>query len=262
MDDRGFIFVVVVGTAFVLGLIAIVGLLMIANSSRRQRHRAELAELSLRHAREVMGAEREAVRQTLQEVGAELHDNVSQLLMVIHMGLNWLPEGEQPLPRLDASREALAECIKEVRRLGHTLNTDLWEDRTLEEALKDLADRLNRTGKLDAQVVTEGLLPHLPNDVSTILFRVCQEVVSNTAKHSGAEALTITLHSDPVGITLADNGKGFDPGTVKARAGLRNIERRCALIGFEAKCTTALGQGCSWTLQRRGIVGFATHAHK
>ncbi|MBZ0204886.1 MAG: hypothetical protein K8H89_01075, partial [Flavobacteriales bacterium] len=160
--------------------------------------------------------------------------------------------------RLDASREALAECIKEVRRLGHTLNTDLWEDRTLETALKDLADRLNRTGKLDAQVVTEGLLPHLPNDVSTILFRVCQEVVSNTAKHSGAEALTITLHSDPVGITLADNGKGFDPDTVKARAGLRNIERRCALIGFEAKCTTALGQGCSWTLQRRGIVGFAT----
>ncbi|MBZ0207287.1 MAG: hypothetical protein K8H89_13245, partial [Flavobacteriales bacterium] len=140
MDERGFIFVVVVGTAFVLGLIAIVGLLMIANSSRRQRHRAELAELGLRHAREVMGAEREAVRQTLQEVGAELHDNVSQLLMVIHMGLNWLPEGQKPLPRLDASREALAECIKEVRRLGHTLNTDLWEDRTLETALKDLAD--------------------------------------------------------------------------------------------------------------------------
>ncbi|MBX2982576.1 MAG: histidine kinase [Flavobacteriales bacterium] len=251
MDDKGFIFVVVIGTAFVLGLIGIVGLLMVANSSRRQRHRAELAELGLRHAREVRSAEREAVRQTLQEVGAELHDNVSQLLMVIHMGLNWLPDGETPLPRLDASREALAECIREVRRLGHTLDTDLWEHRSLEEALVDLADRLKRTGKLDVQVTSEGLSPDLPNDVNTILFRVCQEVVSNAVKHSGAKELLITLHNDPVGITLVDNGKGFDLARVRANAGLRNIVGRCALIGFEARCITALGQGCSWRLRRR-----------
>ena len=60
MDNQAFIFVVVVGTAFVLSLIAIVGFLMVVNTNRRHRHRAELAEADLRRESAVMRAEREA----------------------------------------------------------------------------------------------------------------------------------------------------------------------------------------------------------
>ena len=251
MNDQGFIFVVVVGTAFVLGLIGIVGLLMITNTSRRNQHRAELAEMRLNHAHEVMAAEREAVRHTLQEVGTELHDNVSQLLMVIHMGLNWGPNDHDPDQRLGPAREALLECINEVRRLGHTLNMDLWKVNTLQDSIMRLADRLSRSGKWAVNVVTEDKPLILPGDSSAILFRVCQEVVTNAMKHSGASTLTITFHSAPPGITMTDDGKGFDQATVVANAGLRNIKRRCALIGFEAICTTTVGQGCSWKIQQK-----------
>lgn len=251
MGDQGLIFVVVVGTVFVLGLIGLVGVLMVVNTSRRQRHRAELAEMRLRHAHEKMAAEREAVQQTLQEVGKELHDNVSQLLMVVHIGLNWGPDARAPDPRLDPAREALAECITEVRSLGHTLNMDMWKADTLQEALMRLADRLNRTGKLEVKVVKDELPLHLPGDVSTILFRVCQEVLTNAIKHSGASAVTLTLQAAPPTITITDKGRGFDPATVVTHAGLRNIERRCNLIGFDAACTTSPGQGCTWKILQR-----------
>lgn len=241
---------IIVATLLLVLLIGTVLMMLIRNTSRRHHYRAELAELDLRHAQEVMASEREATRHTLHEVGSELHDNVAQLLMVVHMGLNWGPDDQLPDLRLDPAREALAECISEVRRLGHTLNTDMWEKRTLEEALCDLAERLGRTGKLGAQVVVNGIPAQLSGDVSTVLFRVCQEVVTNTVKHSGADTLTITLHGSPPGITLADNGKGFDPATVMANAGLGNIQRRCSLIGFEAECRSAPNEGCTWVLRQ------------
>ncbi|MEO5585346.1 MAG: histidine kinase [Flavobacteriales bacterium] len=246
---------IIVATLLLVLLIGTVLLLLVRNTSRRNHHRAELAELELRHAQEVMASEREATRHTLQEVGGELHDNVAQLLMVVHMGLNWGPDDQAPDPRLDPAREALAECISEVRRLGHTLNTDMWEKRTLEEALRDLSERLGRTGKLGTSIVVEGIPEQLPGDVSTVLFRVCQEVVTNTVKHSGAEALTITLRSSPPRITLSDNGRGFNPATVIANAGFHNIQRRCSLIGFEAECRSALGEGCTWDLRQRVPTG-------
>lgn len=242
---------IIVATLLLVLLIGTVLLMLVRNTSRRHHHRAELAELDLRHTREVLTAEREATQHTLQEVGAELHDNVAQLLMVVHMGLNWGADDQPPDPRLDPARVALAESISEIRRLGHTLNTDMWEKRTLEEALRDMTEQLGRTGRLSARVVVKGIPAQLPGDVSTILFRVCQEVVTNMVKHSGADALTITLHSSPFGIILADNGKGFDPATVMANAGLSNIKRRCSLIGFEAECRSALGKGCTWELRQR-----------
>jgi signal transduction histidine kinase len=251
MHDQGFTFVVVVGTFFVLGLVGLMGVLMVVNTNRRHRHRAELAEMQLRHTKEKMAAEREAVHQTLNEVGKELHDNVSQLLMVIHIGINWETNDSAHDPRLDPAREALAECIKEVRSLGHTLNMDLWNADTFQEALLRLADRLSRTGKLAVHVLKDEFPIRLPGDVSTILYRVCQEVLTNAIKHSGATSITVALRSVPPGITISDNGRGFDQATVEAHAGLRNIERRCNLMGFEALCTTAPGEGCTWKLQQR-----------
>ncbi|MBS1547356.1 MAG: hypothetical protein JST38_05335 [Bacteroidetes bacterium] len=250
MNDQGLIFVVVVGTVFVLGLIGLVGVLMAVNTSRRHRHRAELAEMHLKHAHEKMAAEREAVQQTLREVGSELHDNVSQLLMVIHIGLNW-GQDPAPDPRLNPAREALAECIKEVRNLGHTLNMDLWKANTLQEAVMRLADRVYRAGNLKVTVLEDEFPVQMPGDVGTVLYRVCQEVLTNAIKHSGASTITIKFHNNPAGFTITDNGKGFDPTIAVAHAGLRNITRRCNLMGFDAICTTAPGQGCTWRISQR-----------
>lgn len=241
---------IVIGTLLLVLLIGTVLLMLVRNNSRRNHYRAELAELQLAHANELMAAEREAVQQTLQDVGKELHDNVSQLLMVIHIGLNWSLNKEPPDPRLDPAREALADCINEVRSLGHALNMDLWTANSFQEAILRLADRLGRTGRWAVKVVQDKEPIQLPNDTSAILFRVCQEIVANAMKHSEANTITISLQSAPPLVTITDDGMGFNTATVVENAGLRNIRRRCALIHFEADCTTSPNQGCTWRLRQ------------
>jgi len=242
--------IIIIAFLMMLMLIGTMVLLMVKYSNRRIRHRAELAELHLQRDQEVMAAEREATQHTLREVGRELHDNVGQLLTVAQMGLNTVLEEAAPDPRLAASRDALDQGVEEVRRLGHSLNSDLWQQRSLADAISAEAERVERVGRVAAHVIVKGPIPELSPDTCTILFRVFQEVVNNALKHSGADTITITLSGTPTfRLTIADNGKGFDHEHTNGNGGLVNIQRRCALVGFSAQCATAPGAGCTWTLE-------------
>lgn len=231
---------------FVAGLAA----LLVMSHTRRIRHRAELAVLEQRRAEEVMKAEREATQHTLREVGRELHDNVAQLLTVAQMGMNQVAETPGMDARLVAARDALDQGIEEVRRLGHDLNSDLWQHRSLADAISAEAVRIERVGRVQCLVLVKGALPHVAADTSTILFRVFQETVNNALKHSGADKLTITLDGrQGLTLTIADNGRGFDAEHTQGNGGFVNVHRRCALVGYTATCATRPGAGCTWSIQ-------------
>lgn len=251
MDDTGrIVLAVVIGTVLVLSMIFFVVMLLVVNANRRHKHLAQLADLELKRHQEVMQAEREATRQTLREVGRDLHDNVGQLLTVAQLGLNTVLDGNDTDPRLHASRDVLEQGIDEVRRLGRTLNTDLWEERSLGEAIQAEAVRLERVGHVKAHVLHNGELPELPPDSKTILFRVFQEIIANALRHGSADVIKIELGgSDHFRLSVIDNGRGFDPEQIAQESGLLNIRKRCALIGFEARCTSSIGKGCSWQIQ-------------
>jgi signal transduction histidine kinase len=251
MGMSGIAFVAFACTLLLVGLLAVMGLLLVVNTNRRHRHRAEVAEMMLRQRQAVAAAEGEAVRHTLREIGKELHDNVKYLLSVSLMGVSEVMAGG-PDPRLEAACSALEEGMAEVERLGRSLSTDLWVKRSLAEAIVEDAARLRRAGRIRVSVRTEGVPPPLPPDSSTLLYRVFQEVVNNALKHSRAEDLVITLSGPVFALTVADNGCGFDPAMARQGMGLDNIRSRCALIGFDAACTTAPGQGCTWRLGDTG----------
>ncbi len=241
---------VAVATLAFVGLIVTLVTLMVLNNTRRIRHRAELAELQQQKDEAVMEAEREATQHTLRELGRELHDNVGQLLAVAQMGVNTVLEEGPENPRLSAARDALEQGTDEVRRLGHDLNSDLWQQRSLVDAISAEAERLERVARVQVHLLVHGTPPVLEPGTSTVLFRVFQVIITNALKHSGADVIDIAVSGDPqFALTITDNGMGFDPERTTAHAGLVNIHKRCALIGFVAQCTTAPGGGCTWHLQ-------------
>lgn len=251
MTDSAIALTAIVVTLTIALFIGLVVLLLILNQQRRIRHRAELAEVKLNHEREVMDAEREAQRQTLQEVGRELHDNLGQLLTVVQMGLYAeLEEGKQR--RVQEAVNTLELSIDEVRRMGRSLNSDLWESRTFTEAITAEAERIERMGLARVRLELQGEPPDLSPDAKTILFRVFQEVVNNALKHARADTLDVSLHDGPYpSLTITDNGTGFSEEAMKGGSGTVNIRRRCELIRFNAELHTAPGQGTTWRITRQ-----------
>jgi len=250
MTDNDLVISIIITSIIMLIVIGLVAALLVLNNTRRISHRAELAELQQHQARVVMDAEREATQHTLRDMGRELHDNVGQLLAVAQLGVNNELEDGHDRVRLIAARDALEQGLEEVRRLGHDLNTDLWQRRSLVEAISAEAERLKRVARVHVQLLVHGYAPTLDPDTSTVLFRVFQVIITNALKHSGAAMLEITLRCQPnFSFTVADNGVGFDPEHTEQHAGLVNIHKRCTLIGYKATCNTAPGKGCTWYIQ-------------
>lgn len=255
-DQTELYWTVVTSTLVVVSFIGFVTVLLVLNSNNRIRHHAELAEAQRLRDQEVMRAEREATQQTLREVGRELHDNVAQLLSVAQLGIGNVLHTAEPDARLAAALDALDRGVEEVRRLGHDLNSDRWQHRSLVDAISAEAERLERVGRLHAHVTVQGTHPPLPPGTSIVLFRAFQEVVNNALKHSGADTLHFTVAGAPLPtITIRDNGRGFDTTAHQSPGGLNGVKHRCALVDYTATCTSAPGQGCTWTFEPRTTHG-------
>jgi hypothetical protein len=220
------------------------------NANRRIQHRAALAEAERLRNAEVQRAEREATQHTLREVGRELHDNVAQLLTVAQMGLGNVLEEPAPDGRLLAARDALDQGIEEVRRLGHDLNSDRWQQRSLRDAIGTAAERIERVGRVQGPGGAAGRctgtrcryahhpLPRVPGGGE-------QRPQAQRRRHA---------HHHPA------RHRGTGPHHRRQRARLRSrthrqrrrvvgIRKRCALVGYTAHCTSTPGQGCTWTLE-------------
>jgi signal transduction histidine kinase len=75
------------------------------------------------------------------------------------------------------------------------------------------------------------------------LYYIFKEAINNIARHSGASSVEIDLnnsHSE-FRMRIADNGSGFDPGSVKGGNGIRNMQMRAERIGAALKIDTDSG---------------------
>ncbi|MBX2979473.1 MAG: hypothetical protein KF905_09275 [Flavobacteriales bacterium] len=250
-DNLDLLWTVLAGTVVVSLLLGFVVLLLVLNNTRRVRHRAELAELKEQQAQVLMEAEREAMQHTLRVMGRELHDNIGQLLFLGQYALSEHMEEQGGSERLNVTLDALDRGLEEVRRLGRDLNNELWQERSLEEAIRSEAERLVRVARVQVQVLSSDELPALDADTKVMLFRLFQVILNNALRHSAADHITVELRNEHgLALLISDNGKGFDPARVEAHAGLKNIHTRSALIGYTAQCTTAPGAGCTWHLRK------------
>jgi signal transduction histidine kinase len=106
----------------------------------------------------------------------------------------------------------------------------------LEVAMRDyIAEFTKRTG-LPVTFMAREVPAALSPDVKTNLFRVMQESLQNVFKHAQANEVTVKLSgsSKGIGVSVRDNGKGFDLQDKGARIkglGLTSMQERARLLG-------------------------------
>jgi len=251
MNDPDILITVTVVSLTLFIFVVVYLLLLSSNANRKNKHRVELADMRLNMQQELMQAEREATRTTMADIGQELHDNVGQLLTAAQLGFLYRFEDELPQDeQLRSIMVALDEGIEQVSRLGRSLNTDIWKERTLFESICETAAQVERLGKGVVHVQQTGGEPALSAEEKVILFRAFQEVLSNAMKHAKASTISIKLQESPLRIEVSDNGRGFDMENVSTGSGLLNIRKRCAYVNVHAELITRSGGGCRWTFYR------------
>lgn len=180
-------------------------------------------------------------------VARELHDEAGQALTALAVHLRAMesevPEG--PLrDRISGLRGAVGQASANVRELAVRLRPGSLHEHGLADAVEEQASRVRAAG-IPVDVDLRGIRPDLGDDVQTVLFRVVQEALTNTARHSGARAASIVASESQgrLRLVVEDDGCGFDPSLPSSRLGLVGIRERVALIGGHLRIESAPGAG-------------------
>jgi len=216
---------------------------------RQQQNILEQEHLQSEFQQELLKTQVEVQEQTLTNISREIHDNITQVLSFVKLNLGLIDEAnEKTKSKIIESRELIAQIINDLRNLSKSLSFEHIALLGMVKIMEIEISRLNNSGLIAAELGVEGEPYSLGEQRELVLFRIYQEALNNTLKHSGAKHLKINLqYSDELfNLTLEDDGVGFSPDGLAGNggAGLKNMKNRAALIGAAASIGSIVGKGC------------------
>jgi signal transduction histidine kinase len=191
-----------------------------------------------------------------RRLARELHDGIGQQLTALRHRLDALARsvdgaGEASSPL----REALSICdatIQETRALSRLLRPQVLDDLGLEAALNWLARHSAESGGYDVEVDVGPLPNPMDGDLSTLIFRIAQEALTNVLKHAEARhvVMRVAQRQDQwLQFLVVDDGRGVDVDAALAGAsdgrstGLASMRERVRLFGGRFTVVSRPGEG-------------------
>ncbi|MFC5652743.1 sensor histidine kinase [Paenibacillus solisilvae] len=191
-----------------------------------------------------------AVIEERQRLARELHDAVSQQLFAISMTATAVSrtlekDWDRAKRQVQLIEEMASVAQSEMRALLLHLRPVHLDGKNLGQALHSLIEELKQKVPMNIMLQVDPTVKLNPV-AEDHLFRIAQEALSNTLRHSKADQLIIHLqHADNhVRLTFQDNGVGFNLEEKKQTSyGLLTMEERVNVLGGSMQLTTSSGQG-------------------
>ncbi|HMS85832.1 MAG TPA: PAS domain S-box protein [Nitrospira sp.] len=188
-----------------------------------------------------------------QRIARDLHDDITQRLAALTIDLRGLPLpggalNESASGALEQLHERAKQLTTDVQRLAHQLHPSILEHVGLEAAVRDHVEEFTARTGLATRVVVRRLLPTIPLEQATCLYRVLQESLQNVSKHANATDVLVRLLKTPqgVGLCVHDDGRGFEhqqETTQLKGLGLTSMAERVGILKGRFRIWTKPGDG-------------------
>lgn len=197
-----------------------------------------------------------------QRLSRQMHDGPAQALS------NFILQTEIAMRLLDVdpsqAKEELANLktsalgtFQKVRGFIFELRPMMLDDLGLVPTLRKYADAFKEQSGMDVSVTVSGNERRLEPYLEVMIFRAVQELLGNASRHSQATLVKVHLDlgADFLRISVDDNGRGFDPESLKEsnNLGLKLIRERAEMLGGKFEIDSAVGSGAkiSFTVQAK-----------
>lgn len=198
---------------------------VIARSVLAPTHEQELA-LRIDRLTETRHEAVDTAASELRRIERDLHDGAQARLVAMGMNLGTIEaliekDPAQAKKLLAMARESSAEALTELRDLVRGIHPPVLAERGLGDAVKALALRMPIGTEVDVELSGRADAP-----VESAAYFAVSEILTNAAKHSGADRIWVDLHDADghLRISVTDNGKGG--ATTGSGSGLSGVERR------------------------------------
>lgn len=223
-------------------------------SADRRERRA--AEEELRDSRDQLRALTAYLQYVREEertrIAREVHDELGQMLTNLKIELSWLSS------RLPKNRRLLREKAKlmlghidalvhTIRQIVTELRPGILDDLGLVPALEWQAGEFQRRTGVRCNFSADVPERQWDDDITTALFRIFQETLTNVLRHAQATKVDVHLFTDAGQLVLevADNGRGITESEISntRSIGLLGMRERAALLGGEISFSGSPGRG-------------------
>jgi PAS domain S-box-containing protein len=221
-----------------------------------ERHAMEDAlHESERHRMEILAHMLRAEEAERSRIATELHDDTVQVMTASLFALDRVAliarrsANHQIESAVTLTRATLEEATARTRRLMFELRPAILHEHGLVAAINVLADQTRR--ETGARTTVSGSPGRYGHDVEELAYRSIQEALANVRRHAGATEVLITLADEGAALLceIADDGRGFDPDSVRDRpgaalhAGLDTMVERIRAAGGKTMVDSARGKG-------------------
>jgi signal transduction histidine kinase len=236
-------------STLLIGLLALASLSLLTIDllfERKQLHAARTEQMRL------SGMLINAQEDERARLASELHDDFSQRLAILSLGLEAVAETVPESPaeanrQLNALMNSASELGADLHTLSHRLHSSTLKQLGLTVGVGAFCEEFTAQRGIQVEFSHKDVPPSVPPDISLCMFRIVQEALRNVQKHSGAahaqvriEAMDETLH-----LSISDDGAGYDVnnGAGRQGLGLRSMRERVRLVGgrFEIHSKTRKG---------------------
>lgn len=197
--------------------------------SRQLKNRREIKIKEERMTALLEGEEKERER-----IAKDLHDGVVQDLTAFKYELNNIKEAipKSNQHQMENLHSEIGRISNEVRELSYQMMPVTLRELGLVKALSELLNRSLTRNNIEATYNPLGISDRLPEKIEITVYRICQELINNTIKHSKAThvSLLLQLRNNALQLTYEDNGTGFDAENVKKGIGLNSLGSRIEMV--------------------------------
>jgi len=186
-----------------------------------------------------------------QRLSRELHDGLGQSILAIKMRLerttNASPEKQKQI--MQEVQVLFANTINEIRNISNDLMPAILNEFGLVDALTNLCRDISKSSGIEIDFIHSSFSATIDDRISTYLYRISQEALSNILKHAQANYVLLELESDAesASFIVSDNGNGFSyvEGEKLCGNGISNIKERVHLLNGTIEILSQKGKGTS-----------------
>lgn len=238
------IFTAVLITCIVLAVVITYFIISIVRHQRRNQKLYKSKILA-----EITTLEKERKR-----IASDLHDELGPILSSVKMRINCMDiTSEEDQVQLSGINKHIDEMIQRMREISNDLMPNTLLRKGLVAAVQEFIDNTSKPNSFTI-IFNHQNIEQLPQDKAIHIYRILQEIIHNTIKHSVASRLVMELSrkNNYLILLTEDDGLGFDYTTkTKENSGLgiRNLLSRTEILGGQMYLDSRLGKGAKYTFE-------------
>lgn len=183
-------------------------------------------------------------------IARELHDDVAQRIVLLCLKINEVRQANEN-PSLAGEFDYLAEESRSlgdcVRTLSHQLHSHQLHLLGLKTSLETFCREFAANHDMEIMYSCHDVPRELNEDVALCFYRVAQEALQNSAKHSNGHTVRVVLagSAQVLRLSVADEGVGFNfrGEGINSGIGLSSMRERMQLIGGQFTVKSRVGMG-------------------